>query len=112
MWTFINQFSFQLEEFVYSQTNSGVNRKKFNGFVKYSLLPSLCILDTFYTKIFTLEKSNNQQSLVSNKLLDDLLQLCQLEATNLSIAGVEVRQFFLILNINNLIAPPPPPPHY
>lgn len=90
MWTFINQFSFQLEEYVYSQTNSSTNRKKFNGFVKFSLLPSLCILDIFYSKVFTLDKANNQQALVSNKLLDDLLQLCQLEGVNLSIASSEV----------------------
>lgn len=92
MWTFINQFSFQLEEFVYSQSSSGLMtaRRKFNGFVKFSLLPSLCILDIFYTKVFTLEKASNQQSLVSNKLLDDLLQLCQLEASNLAIAAAEV----------------------
>jgi hypothetical protein len=93
MWTFINQFSFQLEEFVYSQTSSTLTaRKKINGFIKFSLLPSLSTLDIFYTKVFSLEKASNQQSLVSNKLLDDLLQLCQLETSNMAIAGAEVRK--------------------
>ena len=76
---------------MYSQTSSGLtSRRKVNGFIKYSLLPSLSTLDIFYTKVFSLEKASNQQSLVSNKLLDDLLQLCQLETSNIAILGTEV----------------------